>query len=203
MYFCALGRLFKHDLCRPAIETKNQGSARERGMISYLSLAQWVPYVAGAGIGLLICLAFILSDRPIGCSTAYVMAGGLIERALRGDRVNKMEYYRKFVPAVGWQFMIVPGIVIGAFISSYLTGTFSFDLVPPLWADTFGETPLFRILVALAGGTLLGIGSRWAGGCTSGHGLSGSLQLSLGSIISAICFFAGGIVTAMLLFHGV
>ena len=170
------------------------------GMTGYLSLPLWSPYIVGISIGLLSCLAFVVSDRPIGCSTSYTKALGLIEKLLRGDKISNKEYYQKFPPRVDWQFMIVPGIVIGAFVASYLSGTFVLLIVPPLWAEQFGMTPFLRILAALAGGILLGLGSRWAGGCTSGHGINGTLQLSVGSILSALCFFIGGIAMAMLLF---
>ena len=58
-----------------------------------------------------------------------------------------------------------------------------------------------RTVVALLGGVLMAFGARLAGGCTSGHGISGALQLSVGSWIALICFFAGGIATAMLMFR--
>ena len=169
-------------------------------MNGFLSLPTWSPYIVGVGIGLLICLAFVLSDRPIGCSTAFVKIRGLIDTILRGGKGHEKEYYKLFPPAIDWQFMIVPGIVIGAFISSFLSGTFGFFIVPQLWAEQFGDSAMLRIIAALAGGILLGLGARWAGGCTSGHGISGSLQLSVGSILSAACFFAGGIAMAMILF---
>jgi hypothetical protein len=169
-------------------------------MNGFLALPLWSPYIAGICIGLLSILAFVLSDRPIGCSTAFVKTQGLIERCFRGEKVGNKEYYQKVTPRVDWQFMIIPGIIIGAFLSSFLSGSFAIGIVPPLWADRFGDTPALRILVALAGGILLGVGSRWAGGCTSGHGISGTLQLSVGSILSALCFFIGGIATAMILF---
>jgi uncharacterized membrane protein YedE/YeeE len=130
-----------------------------------------------------------------------VKTRGLIEKAFRGDRIDAIEYYREITPRMDWQFMIVPGIIIGAFLSSVLSGTFRFELVPPLWADTFGDTPVLRLIVALSGGIFLGIGSRWAGGCTSGHGISGTMQLSIASIASATFFFIGGIATAMVLIH--
>jgi uncharacterized membrane protein YedE/YeeE len=56
------------------------------------------------------------------------------------------------------------------------------------------------VLVALAGGIILGFGSRFAGGCTSGHGISGTLQLAVSSWVSAIFFFVGGIITAHIIY---
>ena len=46
----------------------------------------------------------------------------------------------------------------------------------------------------------MGFGARWAGGCTSGHGISGMLQLAVSSWLAATSFFVGGIATAMLIF---
>ena len=95
----------------------------------------------------------------------------------------------------------MPFFIIGAFLSSYLSGTFHILWVPSLWEATFGSSAPLRVLAALAGGILLGFGARWAGGCTSGHGISGSIQLSLASMITAACFFAGGIAVALLLYR--
>lgn len=164
-------------------------------------MARWSPYLAGAGIGILSCLALVLADRPLGCSTAFVKARGLIGKLFNAEKTGTMEYYREIVPQVDWAFMIIPGIIIGAFLSSFLSGTFQIVWAPALWRSVFGNSVLFRIIVALAGGILLGFGARWAGGCTSGHGISGSIQLSLASMITAACFFAGGIAVAMLLFR--
>jgi uncharacterized membrane protein YedE/YeeE len=170
-------------------------------MLEFLMMNTWSPYVAGAGIGILSTLAFLLSDRPIGCSTAFVKARGLIGTLVNPDRVRSQEYYREIVPKVDWPFMIIPGIVIGAFISVMLSGQFHLLWVPSTWGNAFGYNPALRVLAALAGGILLGFGSRWAGGCTSGHGINGSIQLSLASMVTAACFFAGGIVTALFLFR--
>jgi uncharacterized membrane protein YedE/YeeE len=170
-------------------------------MFEFFTQALWSPYVAGAGIGVLSCLAFLLSDRPIGCSTAFVKAQGLIGKAIDPVSVTTKEYYREIIPQVDWAFMIIPGILIGAFISAFISGQFHVFWVPCVWGTTFGYNPLLRIAVAFAGGILLGFGARWAGGCTSGHGINGSIQLSLASIITACCFFVGGIATALVLFR--
>jgi uncharacterized protein len=170
-------------------------------VLELLTFRIWSPYLAGAGIGILSCLAFLLSDRPIGCSTAFVKARGLIGRAFNAKKVSGMAYYREIVPQVDWAFMIIPGVMIGAFISVLLSGQFHLIWVPSLWVQTFGPGPILRVVVALAGGILLGFGARWAGGCTSGHGINGSIQLSLASMVTAACFFAGGIAVALLLFR--
>jgi uncharacterized protein len=170
-------------------------------MLELLTMGTWSPYLAGAGIGILSTFAFLLSDRPIGCSTAFVKAGGLFGLLANPSWVKRSEYYREIVPKVDWPLMIIPGVMIGAFISVMLSGQFHLLFVPTAWGNAFGYNPLLRFIAALAGGILLGFGARWAGGCTSGHGINGSIQLSLASMITAACFFAGGIATAMLLFR--
>jgi uncharacterized protein len=170
-------------------------------MFGIFTQAAWSPYLAGAGIGILSCLALVLADRPLGCSTAFVKARGLIGKMISKEKTGTMEYYRNIVPQVDWAFMIIPGIIIGAFLSSSLSGTFHVVWVPLMWVSVFGDNAVIRVIAALAGGVLLGFGARWAGGCTSGHGISGSIQLSLASMVTAACFFAGGITVAMLLYR--
>ncbi len=169
--------------------------------MDWLTLERWSPYVVGIGIGILSWFAFVLSDRPIGCSTAYARTSGMLERLIRGKKVLEKPYYQKFAPVVDWEWMLVVGVVIGAFISAQLSGAFQVLWVPSRWAATFGTNPALRWLVALIGGFFMGLGARWAGGCTSGHGISGTLQLAVSSWLAAICFFIGGIAAAMLIFH--
>jgi len=160
----------------------------------------WTPYIAGAGIGVLSWAAFLLSNKPLGCSTAFSRTSGMIERLFRGRKTDEKPYYRKFALVVDWEWMLVAGVVIGAFITSVIVGGFSFEWVPTLFGDTFGYDTGLRLAVAFAGGILMGLGSRWAGGCTSGHGISGTLQLAVSSWIAVVVFFLSGIVSAFLLY---
>ena len=169
--------------------------------MDWLTLERWSPYVVGVCIGVLSWFAFVLSDKPIGCSTAYARTSGMLERFVRGKKVLEKPYYQKFAPVVDWEWMLVVGVVIGAFISAQLSGAFQLLWVPSTWAAAFGTNPVFRWLVALIGGFFMGFGARWAGGCTSGHGISGTLQLAVSSWLAAICFFIGGIAAAMFIFH--
>jgi len=162
--------------------------------------ARWSPYIVGIGIGILVWISFILSDKAIGCSTAFARTSGMTERAVRGKKVERKEYYKKFIPKVDWEWMLVLGVIVGAFISSFISGTFNVETVPSIWESVFGNTLLLRFVIAFIGGILIGFGSRMAGGCTSGHGISGTIQMAVGSWLAFICFFIGGIATAFILY---
>ncbi|NLF15416.1 MAG: YeeE/YedE family protein [Anaerolineaceae bacterium] len=168
--------------------------------MSWLTETTWSPYVVGIGIGVLSWLTWLISHKPIGCSTSFARSAGMIEKLLRGPKVETRPYYQEVKPAVDWQWMLVLGMVVGALVASLLSGDFQWQWVPSRWAAAFGTNVPIRLIAALLGGVLLGLGSRWAGGCTSGHGISGTMQLAVSSWISAICFFVGGILMAALLF---
>ena len=165
-----------------------------------LTEMRWSPYAVGIGIGILSWFSFLISREPISCSTSFARISGAIERLFRGKKVELKPYYQEIKLVVDWQGMLVLGIVIGSLISALLSGDFHWQWVPSLWATTFGNSQVLRVIVALLGGVFLGFGARWAGGCTSGHGISGTLQLAVSSWISAICFFIGGILIAQFLF---
>ena len=168
--------------------------------MEFLTLERWSPYAVGIGIGILSWFTFLISKKPLACSTTFAKTSGMIERLFRGNKTESRPYYQKIKLQVDWQFMLVTGIIIGALISALLSGDFHWQWVPSTWTAAFGNSPLPRVLAALAGGILLGFGARWADGCTSGHGISGALQLAVSSWISAIFFFIGGILTAHLIF---
>ncbi len=169
--------------------------------MDFLTQVRWSPYVVGAGIGILSWLSFLILKKPIGCSTAFAKTSGILEELMRGPQVALKPYYQKIKLEIDWQWMLVLGIVFGALISALLSGDFRLQWVPTLWLSNFGNTPILRVVVALIGGVLLGFGARWADGRTSGHGISGALQLAISSWISAIAFFIGGIIMAHILFR--
>jgi len=160
----------------------------------------WSPYIVGIGVGILVWLSFLLSNKAIGCSTAYARTIGMTEKLVRGKKVEEKAYYKKFIPKIDWEWMLVLGVVFGGFVSSVLSGSFRVEMVPMIWEETFGASVLLRFVGALIGGFLLGFGARMAGGCTSGHGISGTAQLALGSWLAFIFFFIGGILAAFLIY---
>lgn len=167
-----------------------------------MMMDRWSPYICGAGIGVLSWLTFLLSDTPLGTSTSYARTAGMLERLARGSAVLQRPFFKKVTPQIDWQWMLVIGIVLGSFLSALASGQVSVVWVPQPWMTAFGSAVLPRVLAAFAGGILLGFGARWGGGCTSGHGISGTMQLAVSSWVAASCFFVGGIAMATFLYAG-
>jgi len=162
---------------------------------------KWSPYAAGIGIGILSWLSFLISGKPLATSTTFARAGGMIEELIKGDKAPRRSYYKKIKLLINWQWMLVSGVVIGSFLSAIISGDFQGGVwVPSLWASAFGTNAVVRVVVAFAGGIILGYGARFANGCTSGHGISGTLQLAVSSWVSVIFFFIGGIITAHIIY---
>ena len=178
-------------------------SAQESGTdpLQYAGPA-WSPYVVGAAIGLLTMLTFYFSDKPLGASTAYARVAGMLGKVVAPRHTESLKYYQDNKPAVDWEVMLVVGAIGGAFLAAWHGGELTGEWLPAMWEARFGQDSYaMRMVVALLGGVCMAFGARLAGGCTSGHGISGALQLSVGSWIALICFFAGGIITAMLMFR--
>jgi len=168
-----------------------------------LRTERWSPYAAGAGIGILSWMAFGLMNEALGVSTTFVRVVGIVEAWIVPGHVDSNPYLAKYVvdsPPVNWQMLLVIGIFFGALISSKLAGSNRGEHVPELWASRFGGERWKRYLGAFVGGFLLLFGARMAGGCTSGHGISGGLQLAVSGWLLFASFFVAGIVAAFALF---
>lgn len=166
----------------------------------------WNPYLAGALAGLLLVLSVAAVGRFMGASTTFSRGAAFVEESV-GVKTDRFAYFTekggKYGPGSlpNWQLLFVAGIVIGAFVSSVMSGTFEVKAVPDMWAARFGNSPAKRGVAAAVGGAILIIGARLAGGCPSGHGLSGLSQLAVSGFIALACFFVGGLITATLLYR--
>ncbi len=163
------------------------------------------PYVAGALIGILLVLSVIVAGKYLGASTTFARGASVIEKAV-GIDYSKFDYFTtkkgKYGPGSlpNWQLMYVIGIAIGAFIASKLSGTFKVKAVPTMWKNRFGSSSLKRGIVAFTGGAIGLIGARLAGGCPTGHGLSGLSQLAVSGFIALAFFVIGAAITARMLY---
>ena len=162
----------------------------------------WSPYLVGALIGVLSMATFYFSDKPLGASSAYTRIAGLLTRLVSPRYTKSLRLYRETEPKVEWEMMLVVGVAIGAFGAAWTGGEFTGAWVPAIWAERFGDGVGLRLAGAFAGGAIMAFGARLAGGCTSGHGISGTIQLSVGSWIAPACFFIGGAIVARGLYGG-
>ena len=164
-------------------------------MINPLSMKSWSPYIAGAGIGILSWFAFASADRPIGVTTAFEYSAALTEKTVAPQVEQTNNYFAKKSaegkpPKIDWEWMLVVGIFVGALISSTLSGDRVASAVSPLWRWRFGDSVPKRMVAAFFSGALMMFGARLAQGCTSGHGISGTMQLAISSWIFISVAFA-------------
>ena len=174
----------------------------ERSVVNSLDYPgpAWSPYVVGAGIGVLSWLTFYFSDKSIGASSFYAQVSGFIGKLFARTHTESLPSFKENPPRVGWGFVFVLSTVVGGAIAAVTGGEFANEWLPPMWTARFGDSILLRASVAVGGGILMAFGARLAGGCTSGHGISGTMQLNVASWISVICFFLGGMAVAIPLY---
>lgn len=175
--------------------------------------------------GLLLGAAFLLAVafvKPIGVSTQFVIADGIIWNFLSGDVIQKDpesrtgyaspnpylnksggKYARSVANPVNYSFIFVIAMVGGAFLSSRMGGARPGPAdrkAPEVWRQRFGESPGLRYAAVFFAGVLVLFGARLAGGCTSGHMMSGMMQTSLSGYLFAAGAFAAAIPTAILIY---
>jgi len=167
--------------------------------MSVLQKRAWSPYAAGVLLGLLQIPTFLLMDTALGASSSFVTIAAHLA-AVFDPAADKIKYFASHMWGAKnwWQVAVVIGIALGAYLSMRLSGARRRS-ISPVWQRATGTTTLAaRAPLAFLGGFIMLFGARIAGGCTSGHGISGIAQLSVGSTIAVAAMFAGGIATAAL-----
>ena len=173
----------------------------------------WPWYVSGPLIALVMFLLLWAGGEFGVSSTLRTMCS--IGGAGKGVEFFKFNWRSQI-----WNLVFVFGAMIGGFIAStYLSSpgpigiseatvedltqlgvAFDGELVPKHLFNWNSVLTLQGFLVIIVGGFLVGFGSRWAGGCTSGHAISGLCNFQLPSLIAVIGFFIGGLIMTFLLF---
>ena len=172
----------------------------------------WSWYVAGVIIGLIVPALLILGNKHFGISANLRHACAACFPA----DINFFKYdWKKEI----WNFFFIGGILLGAIIAvtllnnpnpvvvnpklvSELSGYGINDYSNMVPKQLFSFDALFTLrglIMLIGGGFLVGFGSRYAGGCTSGHAIMGLSALQVPSLIATISFMVGGFIMANLL----
>jgi len=152
----------------------------------------WNPYLAGVALGLVLLLSYVVLGHGIGASGAASIIGAVSLKSILPEHVVAKGGYFAYYFADGqnalndWIIFMAIGTFIGGLVSSLLGGRYKAEAVRGKHT-----TRTRRLLLALAGGIVMGIGARIGRGCTSGQALSGGALLSVGSWIFMMSVFAG------------
>ena len=151
----------------------------------------WKWIYSGIALALLNVAAVskVLTNRPVGASTTYPYVADLLTGLTNND------YFNKIKTPGNWELIFLAGAFLAGLVISLIKKDFKFTLLHNNWIKYKGTSAMSRIAWAFTGGFILILGARMAGGCTSGHILSGGMQLGVSSLIFAIFVFAGLLIT--------
>ena len=175
-------------------------------MIDWLS-KPWPWYIGGPLLGLMVPLLLFIGNKQFGISSSFRhLCAAVLPR-------TKTEYFRYDWKKSLWSLVVVAGMIVGAAIAVLFLdgdqapelsvkartmfvswGLTDFSRLQPAQIFAFASISDFSNLILLVGGGfLVGFGTRYANGCTSGHAIMGLSLLNLGSLVATIGFFAGGV----------
>lgn len=169
----------------------------------------WPWYISGPLIGLMVPILLIFGNKTFGVSSSLRHICAAVAPA-------KISYFKYDWKKEAWNLFFAGGIIAGAFIAtSFFVNGHLLNISPKLTTDlarygindfhtmmpvqVFNFSQLFTLrgfIMIVVGGFLVGFGTRYAGGCTSGHSIMGLSNLQLPSLIATICFMAGGFIMA-------
>lgn len=173
----------------------------------------WPWYISGPLIALTM-FSLLLAGKQFG------MSSNLRTLCSIGGAGRMVDFFRFNWRAHIWNLLVVIGAIIGGYIAANYLSHGAVEINPSvketlkgygfessgnayLPVELFGNAALSKlktILILLVGGILVGFGARYAGGCTSGHAISGLSNLQLPSLIAVIGFFIGGLIMVHLLY---
>ncbi|MDP2336833.1 MAG: YeeE/YedE thiosulfate transporter family protein [Bacteroidota bacterium] len=146
---------------------------------------------AGILLAVLDSIVFLTAvfGRPIGASTTYPYVGDLMIGLTQND------YFTSIQKPGNWELIFLAGAFLSGLVVSLLRKDFKIQLIYNGWSKTEGNSSVKRIVWAFVGGFILLFGARMAGGCTSGHIVSGGMQVAASSLLFGAFVFAGLLLT--------
>lgn len=142
----------------------------------------WSPWVSGVLIGLMVPALYLVIGRRFGVSSSLRHIGAICAPRAKSEYV-RLHNWRDH----SWNLVFVGGIIVGSFVAAQVITSNPLPILPEAASSVDG-------IVRLGfGGALVGFGTRYAGGCTSGHTISGISNLNPASMVATAAFFAGGL----------
>lgn len=151
---------------------------------------------AAVGLAILAAVVFLTSttNRVVGASSTYPYLAGLL------FGLTDHPYFTNVKPSGSWELIFLSGAFMAGLVFSLLKKEFRLGMVHTHWIKYKGKTPVKRAIWSFIGGFFLLFGARMAGGCTSGHVISGGMQMAVSSMVFAVFVFGGLLVTGRLFY---
>lgn len=149
------------------------------------------PYLAGAGLGLVLLASFVLTGRGLGASGAFATSAANLVSAIAPARAAANAYFARYLDGDAWLLLELAGVVIGGFLSALFAGRLRAEVER---GPRLARAP--RLALAFGGGSLMGAGAVLARGCTSGLALTGGALLAAGSWLFMLAAFAAAYLIA-------
>jgi len=151
----------------------------------------WPWWAGGAVIGLIAPTLYYLANAPLGVSSGY----GALLRGLMPN-VSPKWFKTTFKERWDWRVFFILGMVLGAFVAARLSGRPALTWSMGYLTTVAGLSSAQIGVMLFAGGFLLAVGARIAGGCTSGHSIHGLATLQVSSLITTVLFLILGAAAA-------
>lgn len=134
--------------------------------MTWVRQREWPWWQAGLALGLLNMLAFYTANYYLSVSTTFSRAAGMAVSVVAPEHVAANDYWQTVKPLVDWQFMLVLGIPLGAWLAARLArlSVSVTTALPEAWVSRFGTSAARRWTIGLLGGVLVGFGARLADG---------------------------------------
>ena len=154
------------------------------------------PVLAGILIGISMLLTFVVAGRGIGVSGMMTRLVATVQHWVLPELTEKSAYFSAYFahgahPLNDYLSYLMIGLLAGAFAGAWSCGDLRLEVQRGPRISVPG-----RLIYALIGGAITGFAARLARGCTSGQGLVGAAELSVGSWAFLMCIFVGGFATA-------
>jgi len=150
---------------------------------------KWIPSGIALAILNLVVFSSAVTNRPIGASTTFPYVADLLTGFTNNDYFNNIK-----IPG-HWELIFLAGAFIAGVVISLIRKDFKLILIHDNWKKYKNDSSVSRIIWSFIGGFVLLFGARMAGGCTSGHILSGGMQFAFSSLFFAVFVFVGILVT--------
>ncbi|MCM1565659.1 MAG: YeeE/YedE family protein [Dehalobacter sp.] len=170
-------------------------------LIDALKKKRWSPWIAGGLLGVTAVACYAIAEKTLGASGGFESMASILGSSFHLSWANSIYFRLVKPPEVSFQMVQFIGMFFGALIASFYSRDLKIRMIPDQeWVQRFGPSKVKRWILIFLGGVIIEFAAGIAGGCTSGLGISGTIQLSPAGLIFIVGVFTSGILMTKILY---